>query len=459
MSCVFVLDTEHRPLNPINPGAARRLLTLGRAAVWQRYPFTIILKRSLPAATPQPLRMKMDPGSKVTGLAVVNDATGQVVWAGELAHRGQQVRDALLTRRAVRRARRQHHTRYRPARFANRRRPQGWLPPSLASRLSNVLTWVTRLRRIARIAAVSQELVRFDPQLLEQPDLRGVEYQQGELAGYEVREYLLQKWGRVCAYCGMTDIPLQVEHIVPRVHGGTNRISNLTIACAPCNTAKGTQTAAEFGHPEVQAQAKHPLKYAASVNTTRWALYQRLRATGLSVEVETGGRTKWNRTARGLPKAHWLDAACVGVSTPSVLQLAEVVPLAITATGRESRQMCRMDRCGFPRTTAKGARWVLGFQTGDLVRAVVTDGVKRGTYIGRVAVRATGSFNITTAQGSIQGIAARYCRPIHHADGYRYSYIKQKGVALPPGCRHQRSQRHSRDEHRYDTIYEHAGRA
>lgn len=434
MSYVFVLDTECRPLNPIHPGTARRLLTLGRAAVWRRYPFTLILKRALPDAksAPRPLRVKIDPGSKVTGLAVVNDATGQVVWAGELVHRGQQVHDALLARRAIRRTRRQRHTRYRPARFANRCRPDGCLPPSLESRISNVLTWVNRLRRIAPIATVSQELVRFDIQLLEHPEISGVEYQYGELAGYEVREYLLEKWGRRCAYCGIMDIPLQVEHIVPKARGGTNRVSNLTLACMPCNVAKGTQTAAEFGHPEVQVQAKQPLKHASAVNTTRWALYQRLRATGLPVEVGTGGRTKWNRTARELPKAHWLDAACVGASTPPVLHLARVVPMIITANGRESRQMCRMDRFGFPRTGAKGTHQVLGFQTGDMVRAVVTDGIKRGTYVGRVAVRATGSFNITTAQGIVQGIAARYCHPIHRADGYRYSHNYQKGAALAP---------------------------
>jgi hypothetical protein len=125
----------------------------------------------------------------------VNDRTGQVAWAGEIQHRGQRIRDALLARRAIRRGRRQRHTRYRPACFDNRRRPDGWLPPSLESRVSNVLTWIAGLRRYAPVAAISQELVTFDMQLMERPDISGVEYQQGELVGYEVREYLLEKWG------------------------------------------------------------------------------------------------------------------------------------------------------------------------------------------------------------------------------------------------------------------------
>jgi hypothetical protein len=104
---VFVVDTEHKPLSLCHPARARLLLTSGKAAVWRRYPFTIILKRVISAAQPDPLRMKIDPGSKTTGLALVNDVTGQVVWAAELEHRGHWIRDALLARRAIRRGRRQ----------------------------------------------------------------------------------------------------------------------------------------------------------------------------------------------------------------------------------------------------------------------------------------------------------------------------------------------------------------
>jgi 5-methylcytosine-specific restriction endonuclease McrA len=368
MSCVFVLDAEKRPLNPVHPGTARWLLDHRKAAVWRRYPFTIILKRAVLDATPESLRVKIDPGSRTTGLAVVDDATGQVVWAGELQHRGQRIREALQARRALRSNRRQRHTRYRPARFANWTRPEGWLPPSLGSRLSHVLTWVARLRRSAPITALSQELVRFDTQLLETPEISGPEYQQGELAGYEVRQYLLEKFQRRCAYCGATGLPLQIEHVVPKARGGTDRVSNLTIACERCNAAKGTWTASEFGHPEVQAQGQRPLKDAAAVNASRWALFQRLRATGLPVEVGTGGRTKWNRSRQGLPKTHWIDAACVGASTPEQMRMAGVRPLSITATGHGHRQMCGTNKHGFPiRHRARQKRF-FGFQTGDMVR-------------------------------------------------------------------------------------------
>jgi 5-methylcytosine-specific restriction endonuclease McrA len=430
MPSVIVLDMNKQPLNPVHPARARQLLTQGKAAVFRRYPFTIILKRVVLLAQPQPLRVKIDPGSKTTGLAVVNDATGHVVWAAELSHRGQQIRDRLLARRAIRCGRRQRHTRYRPPRFDNRRKPEGWIAPSLLSRVQNILTWVGRLRRLCPIAAISQELVSLDTQLLQNPEISGVEYQLGELAGYEVREYLLDKWNRTCSYCGAQDVPLAVEHIILKTRGGSNRVSNLTLACQPCNQAKGTLTAAEFGHPQIQARAKRSLKNVTAVNATRWALHRQLTATDLPVETGTRGRTRWNRTRKGLPKTPWLDAACVGASTPETLQGSRWFHSSSQPRGVKRRQMCHMDRFGVPRTSAKGTRTVQGFQTGDIVRAEVTAGAKIGIYTGRIAVRATGSFNITTEQGTIQGIPARYCRAVHRSDGYRY----QKGEAALPPC-------------------------
>ena len=431
MSNVFVLDTNHKPLNPVHPGSARRLLTQGKAAVFKRYPFTIILKNAVDAPTLEPLRVKLDPGSKTTGIAIANNATGDVVFAAELTHRGQAIKKALDQRRGVRRGRRNRLTRYRQPRFQNRRRPQGWLAPSLASRVSNVVTWVQRLMRLCPITAISQELVRFDLQQMENPEIGGVEYQQGTLAGYEVREYLLEKWERRCAYCGTKDVPLQIEHICCRAKGGSDRISNLTLACDACNRQKGTRDLAVFlaKKPEtlmkIQAQVKAPLKDAAAVNATRWALYEHLQTLGLPVECGSGGRTRFNRSTRGLEKTHWLDAACVGASTPERLRIQGIVPLRITAQGHGCRQMCLMGNLGFPRTGPKGPKKVKGFQTGDMVRAVVTKGSKIGIYTGRVAIRANGSFNITTKHQTVQGISHRFCTLLHRCDGYGY----QKGAA------------------------------
>ncbi len=370
-----------------------------------------------------------------TGIAIVNNASGEVVFAANLKHRGFAITDSLIRRRSVRRGRRQRRTRYRKPRFNNRlTNKKGWLPPSLQSRISNVITWVGRLRRVCPIAAISMELVKFDTQLMERAEISGVEYQQGTLQGYEVREYLLEKWGRKCAYCDAKGVPLQIEHVYPRSQYGDSRVGRLTIACDPCNDKKGTQEITEFlkNDPErlahILAQMKHPLKDAAVVNATRWLLFDRLKAQGLPIETGSGGLTKSNRTTCNLPKEHWIDAACVGMSTPAVLAVNGVLPLHITATGHGCRQLCLMDKFGFPRTKPKQAKRVKGYQTGDIVRAVVTQGKKIGTYVGKVAVRSSGSFNITTTHGVVQGISHRSCTPIHRSDGYRY----EKGAAAFP---------------------------
>jgi 5-methylcytosine-specific restriction endonuclease McrA len=420
MSKVFVLDTNHQPLAPCSQGRAKKLLRADKAAVFRLFPFTIILKHPIANPILPPLRLKIDPGSKTTGFAIVNDSTGEVVWAAEIEHRGDKVRASLDSRRAVRRSRRSRKSPYRKARFDNRTRKAGWLPPSLESRISNITTWAARLLKLCLIQSISQELVKFDLQLIDNPEIAGIGYQQGELAGYELREYVLEKFGHKCAYCQAENIPLEIEHITPRNRGGTNRLSNLTIACNPCNQKKGNHTAEEFGYPQIQALAKAPLKDAAAVNSTRLELYRRLQATGLTIEVGSGGLTKFNRSRQGLPKTHWLDAACVGTSTPKQLNVAGVKPLTIKATGHGNRQMCKMDRFGFPRTSKKAGNKFFGIRTGDIVKAVVRTGKKIGTYLGKVAVRASGYFNIVTKDGTIQGISHKYCRLVHLRDGYSY---------------------------------------
>ncbi|WP_204104437.1 MULTISPECIES: RNA-guided endonuclease IscB, partial [Spirulina sp. CCY15215] len=252
-------------------------------------PFTIIIQ-DIEGGEVNECQLKIDPGSKTTGIAIVQG--NRVIWAAELTHRGQQIRDKLTSRRQLRRGRRSRKNRYRKPRFLNRKRPDGWLAPSLMSRVHNIVTWVNRLCRICPISGISQELVRFDTQALQNPEISGTEYQQGELFGYEVREYLLEKWNRKCAYCGAKNTPLEVEHIKPKSKGGSNRVSNLTLACHPCNQSKDNQEIEQFlsGKPDILkriiGQAKKPLKKddpplpplgkgggSAAVNSTRWKLY------------------------------------------------------------------------------------------------------------------------------------------------------------------------------------------
>jgi len=438
---VFVLSKNKKPLMPCTERRARILLSRKRAVVVRMEPFTIRLKDRR-NGTLQPIRLSTDPGSKSTGISISRELekedldtkevkrTSSVLFLVELIHRGQVIRDGMMSRASLRRARRNRNTRYRAPRFLNRTRPQGWLAPSLKHRVDSLMSWVNRFSHLAPITHLSQELVRFDTQSMTNPEISEAEYQQGTLAGYEIREYLLEKWGRQCTYCEAENIGLDIDHIIARSKGGSNRVNNLTLACRPCNQSKGNQSIQEFLKKKPKKLAgilkrlQTPLKDAAAVNSTRWAVFEKLKATGLPVEVGSGGRTKFNRRRLGIPKTHALDAACVG--KVDELKAWQRPTLAIKCTGRGSYQRTRLTKYGFPRGYLMRRKSVYGFQTGDTVQAQVPSGRHKGNHQGRVAIRATGSFNIQTPQGLIQGVSYQHCRLIWRADGYSYSLIAKQ---------------------------------
>ena len=279
MMNVFVLDKDHKPLMPCHPARARKMLKAGRARVHRLHPFTIrLVDRTLAESEVQPVLVKLDPGSKETGIAVVREdekKAHHALFFINLRHRGASIRDALTARRQLRRGRRSRNLRYRAPRFVNRRKPQGWLPPSLRHRVDTTTSWVDRLRRLAPVSGLAQELVKFDMQKMQNPEIAGTEYQQGELAGCELKEYLLEKFGRKCVYCGRSGVPLNIEHIVPKARGGSNRVSNLAIACVECNQKKGSKPIEEFLKGKsgllsrIRRQLKTPLRDASAVNATR----------------------------------------------------------------------------------------------------------------------------------------------------------------------------------------------
>lgn len=428
MNSVFVLSNTKKPLMPCRPARARQLLTKGKAAVYRMQPFTIILKDRDDGDT-QPVEVKTDPGSKATGIALVGHFEQQgavVLWGANLNHRGQAMKNNLESRSILRRGRRGRKTRYRQARFLNRVRKAGWLPPSVESRVGNTESVIYRLATRCPITEASVEIVKFDTQAMVNPEISGTEYQQGELAGYEVREYLLEKWHRTCSYCGAKDVPLQIEHIQPKALGGSNRVSNLTLACQPCNQKKGAKPITEFlkNKPEllkkIKAQAKAPLKDAAAVNASRWALKNRLEKRW-PVSCGTGGRTKFNRSKQGYAKDHWIDAACVGESGERVTIREGMKPLIITAKGRGSHQVVRTDKFGFPRGKAGRIKRVHGFSTGDIVKLVMAKGKYAGTYVTRLSgIRATGQFDIKTSEGKVSASWKNFTL-IQRNDGFDYA--------------------------------------
>ena len=411
---VLVVDAKKNPLTPCKPSVAKKLLKAGKAAVYRRFPFTIILKKEC-ISNQQKLQLKIDPGSQATGLALVQDA--QVVWVAELNHRGSLIKKKLDSRRASRRLRRSR-LRYRKPRFLNRTRPKGWLAPSLEHRVLTTMTWVKRLIKFAPVNSIVIELVKFDTQKLETPEILGIEYQQGELLGYEIREYLLEKWDRKCTYCLSENIPLQVEHIVPKARNGSNKLSNLCLACEKCNQKKGNQSIEQFlaKNPSllktILSQAKKPLRDAAAVNATRWKLFNSLKETGLPVATGTGGQTKFNRQRLGLEKTHFYDAACAG--QVDSLEVLSNQPLIITCKGHGGRQKAALNKYGYP-IRYNPLKPIKGWQSGDLALDNLGN-------LGRVNPRSkSNSFNFTVFGQKAKSLHVNKLKRVHQKDGYTYA--------------------------------------
>ncbi len=324
-SIIYVQSITGKPLMPTRRrNKVWYWLRKGLAQLVCREPFTVQLCFETADYT-QAVTVGVDTGSKTVGLAAT--ANGEALYQGEI-HLRTDITEKLIQRRQYRRNRRSRKTRYRISRWSNRRRKAGWLPPSLRSRAEATVKAVRDVANLLPVSQVKVEVGSFDTQKMQDPEVTGVLYQQGELFGYLVREYVLTKWKRTCCYCGAIEVPLQLEHIVPRSRGGSDRVSNLALACQPCNQKKGERTAVEFGFPHVQAQARLPLKDAAHVSSIKTAVITSLREQfGLQqVRITFGYETKYQRIqVLQLPKSHTNDALAIACESGETAKPFDIV--------------------------------------------------------------------------------------------------------------------------------------
>lgn len=427
---VFVIDINNKPLMPCTGKRARLLLIRGRAKVIRLKPFIIQINDRLQIdSILQDIEVKIDPGSKYTGICVsrtINKIVN-ILNLFEIIHRGKQI-SLQLSERKLRRNDKRRKLRYRQVRFLNRAIPKGWLPPSLRHRVDTTLSWVKRLQRWTPVSMLAIERVKFDMQKLSNPAILGLEYQQGTLFQYEVKEYLLEKWDHKCAYCNSDDRILEVEHILAKARGGSNRISNLAIACVKCNRAKGSIPIEIFLKDKpallakILSQLKKPLKDAAAVNATRNSLFTKLLSLGIPVIMGTGALTKWNRSRLGIPKTHALDAACVGDVLAVNNWYRPHIEIKCVGRGRYSRTI--LDKYGFPRAYLMKNKIVFGFATGDIVKATVKYFIDGKRYFkniySRIVAKLDGRFTISY-DNLITTVKWSNCKLVQKADGYSYS--------------------------------------
>ena len=428
---VFVLNRSKKPLNMITNAEARILIKKKLAVIHKIYPFTIRLRDNSCVGNDKSYTVKVDPGSRTTGIAITDDK-GSVVMLAELEHRGSVVKKKLDSRRVVRHHRRQRKTRYREARFLNRTRPKGWLAPSVKSRADNVINFIKKYKKLLNINKVMIEHVSFDvAQMSSNTKLYGVKYQQGPLYQQKLRSFIFNRSNGKCVYCGSK--ATEIDHVIPRSSGGTNSTYNLVASCRACNEKKSNLSLKEFGKlvgkDFSKIEPKALPKDAAIVQSARNYMVREISKFVADTTTHDAWLTKYNRNELGLSKEHYYDALSVG-NIQDYKFLTDKI-LQISAKGRGSRQMCRVDKYGFPRTSAKASKSVKGFQTGDIVKAIVPSGFKkRGEYLGRVIVRSNGGFNIETNKEITQGIGYKYCSIVQRNDGYSYNHKERNRVSV-----------------------------
>ena len=354
---VPVYSSDRQPLMPCHPKRARRLMKAGRAVPHHvKGIFGIrMLDRTREESAVQDMSLRIDPGSQTTGMAVTaDDEDGQrrVLAAVEIKHRAFTMKAAMTKRREYRRNRR-GRLRHRAPRFNNRKRKVGTLPPSVDSLRVDTMRMVRTMQSIYPVSSVSIERNKFDPQLMQTPDITGVEYQRGTLWGWQVRAYVLERDGGRCVYCGNSRVRLELDHVRPKAVG-SDRVDNLAACCRDCNVDKGNRPLEHFlwDRPQLLERILNQLQrsdlaHAAHVNAALPAIVRDLWELGLPLSSTDAAAVSWARRNLNVPKTHCYDAALQGQDFTSVVSLPTRV-LEIRPSNGRSKQKANVDKHGTP---------------------------------------------------------------------------------------------------------------
>lgn len=300
---VYILNKEGKPLMPCKSVKARIMLKSKKAKVIHREPFTIQLLYGS-SGYKQPVTLGIDAGARYIGVSA--SSKQKELYSADVELRTDIV-DLLSRRRDLRRGRRSRKTRYRQARFDNRKRPEGWLAPSIVNRINAHISVVEKICRILPVSMIIVETASFDIQKIKTPEIQGVEYQQGEQLGFwNVREYVLFRDGHTCQHCkGKSgDKVLNVHHIESRKTGG-DAPNNLITLCETCHKSY------HAGKIKLTQKRGQSFKEATFMGIMRWVLLDKLREIYPDVRNTYGYVTKDKRIRLGLPKEHYVDAYCI----------------------------------------------------------------------------------------------------------------------------------------------------
>ena len=311
----FVISKDGERLMPTtNIRKIRKLLRSGRAVIASHHPFTVQLMYETTNGT-QPVELSVDTGYENIGISVKSEKREYASAEYKLLTNEKQRHDDQ--RREHRRPRR-NRKRYRKARFDNRRKPEGWLAPSVKNKKDRHVDIVKMYCEVCPVTNITLEMGQFDPAVLDaleqgKPIPEGIDYQYGPRYGYDtLREAVFARDGHRCVCCGRSDVPLRLHHTGFRSGDRSNRLANLASVCETCHSPKNHKPGGKLWDlkpPEGTASATF-------MNTVRWQIYNEVKALGIETHITYGAVTKRDRNDRNIEKSHANDAYCIGGMRP-----------------------------------------------------------------------------------------------------------------------------------------------
>lgn len=313
---------------PTTPHKARILLTQGKAIIKHHDPFFTIQLQNGSSGYTQPVTLGIDAGYQEVGYSAF--IKKEELLCGKLSLLKEMSK--RITERAMYRNNRRRSKRYRPPRFDNRRRSEGWLAPSIQHKLNSHVNLVDLIKSILPVTSTCIEVASFDIQKIKNPDIKGVEYQQGEQEGFSnVREYVLHRdsyrcQNPDCKNDGNEKI-LEIHHIGFWKGDRSNRPANMITLCTRCHVPKNHQ---ESGFLNGWEPKLKPFKPETFMSTVRWRM-----VNTLGCEYTYGYLTKQKRFKLNLEKTHWNDAFVISCGTTQL----RAKPLMLEQIRRNNRSL------------------------------------------------------------------------------------------------------------------------
>ena len=389
---VYVLNRHGQPLMPCQPRKARLLLKASKAIIVRMVPFTIQLRYGS-SGYKQDVSLGVDAGTQHIGISATTERTA--LFEAEVKPR-TDLQELLATRQQFRRARRSRKTRYRQQRFLNRKKPDGWLAPSVQHKVDAHIKAINLVHKLLPVSRTTIEVAQFDIQKIRNPEIEGKQYQEGPQLGFwNVREYVLARDHHTCQWCHgkSKDKVLNVHHIESRKTGG-DRPDNLMTLCETCHDLLHRT------HQEHKIERKeNGFRDATQMGMIRWRIYEQAKAVFPQVHLTYGYITKHIRITHELEKSHVIDARCIGghplAQTDGTWHFIKLVR-------RNNRQLHKATiRKGGKRQRNTAPKYVYGYRLFDAVR--YQD--QTCFVFGR---RSTGYFDLRTLDGTKIGASVSF---------------------------------------------------